>query len=94
MRKKGANKINIICTFALFTEGIDNFIQAYKDNLFDALYTTNLSYIPQDYSAFEWFNVIDLSVLVAKIIDKLDKKESVSEYLGGKSEIVNKISKI
>ena len=34
LRKKGANKINIICTFALFTEGIDSFIQAYKDNLF------------------------------------------------------------
>lgn len=90
LRKKGANKINIICTFALFTEGIDSFIQAYKDNLFNELYTTNLSYIPQDYSAFEWFNVIDLSELVAKIIDKLDRKESVSKYFGGKSEIINK----
>lgn len=94
LRKKGANKINIICTFALFTEGIDKFIQAYKDNLFDELYTTNLSYIPQDYLSFEWFNVVDLSELVAKIINKLDQKESVSEYFGKKSELVNKIPKL
>lgn len=94
LRKKGANKINIICTFSLFTEGIDKFIQAYKDNLFDELYTTNLSYIPQDYLSFEWFNIVDLSELVAKIIDRLDQKESVSEFFVRKSEIVNKIPKI
>ena len=94
LRKNGANKINIICTFALFTEGIDKFIQAYKDNLFDELYTTNLSYIPQDYLSFEWFNIVDSSELVAKIIDKLDQKESVSEFFIRKSDIVNKIPKI
>ena len=93
LRKKGANKINIISTFALFTEGIDKFIQAHKDNLFDELYTTNLSYIPQDYSSLEWFNVVDLSELVAKIINKLNHKESVSEFFSGKREIVNKIQK-
>lgn len=93
LRERGANKIHVICTFALFTEGIDKFINAYNDNLFDTLYTTNLSYIPDEYSSLEWFNIVDLSESVAKIIDKLDKKEAVSEFFNGKADIIKKIHK-
>ena len=80
LRSKGARKIYVSCTFALFTEGIDRFKQAYENNLFDKLYTTNLSYIPEEFTSLEWFNVVDLSELVARIIDRLDKKQSVSEF--------------
>ena len=91
LREKGANKINIICTFALFTEGISKFKEAHENNLFDALYTTNLSYIPDEFASFEWFNIADLSELTAKIIDKLDKQESVSELLDGRKDMFQKI---
>lgn len=91
LRQKGANKIYITCTFSLFTEGIEKFKNAYDNNLFDGLYTTNLSYIPKDYASFEWFNVVDLSEMVAKVIDKLDRKESVSGFFNGKKDIMQKI---
>lgn len=91
LRNRGAKKINIICTFALFTEGIEKFKKAYEDNWFDDLYTTNLSYIPNEFSCLEWFNIVDLSEMVAKIIDKLDKKESVSEFFNDKKDIIKKI---
>ena len=94
LRIKGAKKIYITCTFALFTEGIDKFKKAYNDNLFDELYTTNLSYIPKEYSDLDWFNVVDLSEMVAQIIDRLDKKESVSSFFNGKKAIINKIQKL
>ena len=93
LRQKGAKKIFITCTFSLFTEGIENFKNAYYSNLFDALYTTNLSYIPKEYSSLIWFNVVDLSEMVAKIIDKLDKKDSVSELFDNKEEIMKKFQK-
>lgn len=93
LRNRGAKKINIICTFALFTEGIEHFKKAYESNMFDALYTTNLSYIPDEFSSLKWFNVVDLSEMVSKIIDKLDKKESVSEFFNGKKDIIEKIQK-
>lgn len=91
LRERGAKTINIICTFALFTEGIEKFKNAYSNNLFDNLYTTNLSYIPKDFIELEWFNVADLSEMVAKIIDKLDKKQSVSEFFDGKKDMFYKI---
>ena len=91
LRQKGAKKISIICTFALFTGGIQKFKEFYDNNLFDALYTTNLSYIPAEYTSLEWFNVADLSEMVAKIIDTLDRKDSVSEFLDNRKDMFQKI---
>lgn len=93
LREKGANKINIISTFALFTEGIEKFKDAYNNNYFDALYTTNLSYIPIEYTSLEWFNVADLSEMVAEIIDTLDREDSVSGILDGRKDLFQKIRK-
>lgn len=90
LREKGAKRIHIICTFALFTEGISKFKDAYENNIFDSLYTTNLSYIPKEYSSLEWFNVADLSMLTAEIIDKLDRKDSVSNLLDSRKDMFNK----
>ena len=91
LREKGANKINVICTFALFTEGIEKFKDSYKQNWFDALYTTNLSYIPAEYTSLEWFNVADLSEMVAKVIDRLDTKQPLSEFFDGRKDMFHKI---
>ena len=91
LREKGANKINIICTFALFTEGIEKFKDAYEQNWFDALYTTNLSYIPDEYTSLEWFNVADLSEMVAKVIDRLDNKQPLSDLLDRRKDLFQTI---
>ena len=88
LREKGAKEIYLISTFALFTEGIENFKNAYENGLFNGLFTTNLSYIPDEFSSLEWFNVVDLSEMVAVIIDKLDKRESLSSLFNGKKEIL------
>ena len=93
LRKRGAKKIYLIATFALFTEGIEKFKTAYENGLFNGLYTTNLSYIPKEYTSLEWFNAVDLSEMVATIIDKLDKRESLSSLFNGRKEIMDKIKK-
>lgn len=75
LRKKGAKKVFLISTFSLFTEGIDAFEDAYKNKVFDKLYTTNLSYIPNDYKNKNWINVIDTSKRISEIIDHVHKGE-------------------
>lgn len=91
LREKGAKKIHVICTFALFTDGISKFKDAYANNYFDTLYTTNLSYIPSEFTSLDWFNAVDLSEMVATIIDRLDKKESVSDLFNGRKDLFQKI---
>ena len=93
LRKMGANKICIASTFALFTEGFDIFLDAKEKGLFDTLYTTNLSYIPKEFTKYDWFYSVDLSYLLAQIIDKMDKKEPLTEYFNRTKETFNAVQK-
>ncbi len=94
LKKRGANKVFLTATFALFTEGIEKFDQAYKNNLYDKLYTTNLTYTKNEIKEKEWFHEVDCSKKIAQIIDTLNKGESISPLMNGKSELYKKIEKI
>lgn len=92
LREKGASKIFISCTFALFTEGFERFSDAYKSGLFDAIYTTNLSYVPEEIASNNYLHIVDLSEMIAQIIDRLDKKKSVSDFFNQKKAMFKQIS--
>lgn len=86
LREMGANKICITCTFALFTEGFEKFLEAHNKGLFDSLYTTNLSYIPTKFSSHDWFHSVDMSYFVAQVIDRMDKKEPLTQFFNRTNE--------
>ena len=88
LKEKGARKVYFIATFSLFTEGIDSFDKAYLDNTFNKLYTTNLSYIPKEFKDKPWFHTVDCSKNIAKIINALHNKESLTPLLNGKEKIL------
>ena len=93
LRKMGANKICITCTFSLFTEGFDKFIEAKEKGIFDTLYTTNLSYIPKEITSYDWFYDVDLSYLVAEIIDTMDKKQALTKFFNKTKETFTAVQK-
>lgn len=88
LKKDGANKVYFIATFSLFTEGIEEFDKAYQNNYFDKLYTTNLSYIPEEYRNKEWHHTVDCSESIAEIINTLHNKESLRPLFNGKEKIL------
>lgn len=94
LKEKGAKKVYLVATFALLTEGIENFNNAYNNNYFDKLYTTNLSYVPKLFKNEDWYKEIDCSLFLSKIINKLNKGESLKELHGGKEKILKEIIKI
>lgn len=91
LKKRGANKIYFIATFTLLTEGTQIFIDAYKNKLFDRLYTTNLSYVPDTIKKLPWYKEVDSSMQLATVIDKLNNKESIQGLFESKIEILKKI---
>ena len=93
LKKKGARKIFLVTTFALFTEGIDNFKEAYKNKLFNKIYSTNLSYVPDSVKKEKWFFSVDCSSQVANIINTLNNNISIAHLFNGKEEIALKIKK-
>ena len=93
LRERGVNKVFLVTTFTLFTEGSDCFIKAYDEKVFDKLYTTNLSYVPEEIKEKEWFQEVDCSKLVADIINASYKKESLDRFLNGNKQMMSKIKK-
>ncbi len=93
LREKGSNKIYLVATFSLLTEGAEIFIEAYKNKLFDKLYSTNLSYVPDIIKKEPWYQEIDCSKRLACIINALNKKESLKPIYDDKQDILDKVKK-
>ena len=93
LKEKGANKVYLVTTFALLTEGPEVFIKAYEDKLFDKLYSTNLSYVSNKIKEEKWYHSVDMSNKMAKIINTMHKHESLKPLFNGKKEILDKIER-
>ena len=89
LKSRGAKKIFFFTTFALFTSGYKNFDEAYEKGIFNAVYSTNLTYIPEEILAKEWFCAADCSTYLAKIIDNLNKGYSISALIKDNSAITS-----
>ena len=88
LREKGAKKIYFITTFSLFTSGIDIFKQAHKNKYFDKLYTTNLTYIPNEYSKYKWVHVVNCSKRIAEIVDYIHEGKPLRKIVHGNDKIL------
>lgn len=93
LKKRHAESVYLVATFALLTSGIKHFEQAYNDGLFNKLYSTNLSYVPENTKAQPWFKEVDCSIQLANIIDTLNKKQSITHLLNGKEKILELLNK-
>lgn len=88
LKEKGAKDIYILSTFALFTLGTERFQEAYDKKLFKKVYSTNLSYIPEEINHHEWFGEVDCSEFIATIINTLNSNESISPLLKGNEKLI------
>lgn len=93
LKNRGIGKVYLMTTYALFTKGIDKFKEYYEQGKFDGLYTTNLSYIPEEFKQEEWLHVCDCSELVSDIIFNIHRDLSVSGILRDKSYPVKLLEK-
>ena len=76
-----AKRIFVFSSFGLFTSGLERFDEAYKNGLFDKIFTTNLIYNPPALLEREWYDLVDMTKYCAFIINTLNHDESVSIFL-------------
>ena len=81
LKDKGARRIILVPTFAMFTEGTERFDKAYAEGVFDGVISTNLSYTLPELSEREWFSKAELSKYMAYIISACNHNASVSGLL-------------
>ena len=90
LRKRNINKIYLIVTYALFTKGVDMFDKYYEEGKLNGVYTTNLSYISEEYKNREWLRVCDCSNTIADIIYNIHNDKSITNILRDRSVPVKK----
>ena len=93
LSKLKIKKVYIIVTYALFTKGIDEFRKYYKEGKISGVYTSNLSYIPEEYLNEEWLHVCDCSKELAQVIYNIHNDLSISDILRDRSESVLKLER-
>lgn len=81
VKKRRAGKVFVATTFALFTEGIEKFNQYYEEGYIDRVYTTNLTYIPENARQQPWLKEVDMSHYISRIINRLNYDVSISDIL-------------
>lgn len=81
LKERGANRIFLNATYALFTEGVDKFQKAYEDGYLTAVLSTNLTYRRPELKSASWFIEADMSKFIAYIISACNQKRSLSELL-------------
>lgn len=94
LKERGARKIYLVATFSLFTEGEKSaklFDQAYQDGTFYKLLTTNVTYVPEYIKNKPWYNEVDLSKYLAKIIHTINEGHSIKDIMDGKEKLVEKM---
>ncbi len=93
LHRRNVKHIYVVVTFALFTEGIDKFEEYYQKGMLDGVYTTNLTYIPEEFQKAEWLHVCDCSKLIAEVIYNIHHNLSLSNILGDRSYPVKLLEK-
>jgi ribose-phosphate pyrophosphokinase len=93
LKKRNVRRIFVAATFALFTEGVEKFNKYYEDGLFDKIYSTNLTYCPEEVSTARWFHQVDMSGFIANIIDSLNYDESIKPLLAEPESITELLKK-
>lgn len=78
LKKRKARKIYVAATFALFTEGITKFNKYYEEGLIDRVYSTNLTYLPDEVRQSPWFKEVDMSEYLANILNYINLDKSIS----------------
>ena len=93
LKKRKANRIFVVATFGLFTNGLDRFDKAVEDGTMYKVVTTNLTYQTPELLSRPYYINCDMSKYIAYIIDTLNHDSSISDLLNPYDRIQKLVSK-
>ena len=91
LKRRKAKRVYAVCTFGLFTNGLEVFDKAHEDGIIEKVITTNLTYQRPDLLERKWYVSSDLSKYIALIIDHLNHDASISDLLSPTERIQARI---
>lgn len=92
LKEQGAERIFILSSFALFTDGYEKMNQAYDFGVIDKVFATNLTRIPRPVIDAPWFEPVDMTGNISMVIDALNHNASLSSLFAPSDDIHELIS--
>ena len=93
LKKRKANRIFVVSTFGLFTNGLAAFDKAYEEGLIYRVVTTNLIYQTPELLSREYYISCDMSKFIALLVDTLNHNASISGLLDPHDRILKAVEK-
>ena len=93
LKKKNAKRIFTYATYAIFTNGLEKFDEAYKNGYIDGVFGTNLTYRSPELLSREWFHEVDVSKYIAYFIEAINHDISISKFIDPHEKIQNLLKK-
>ena len=93
LKKRKANRIFVVATFGLFTNGMEKFDKAVEDGIIYKVVTTNLTYQTPELLSRPYYINCDMSKYIAYIIDTLNHDTSISDLLDPYDRIKSLVAK-
>ena len=81
LKKRKAKRIFCIVTYAFFTNGIQEYEEAYKQGIISRVIATNLTYRTPELKAAKWFAEADMSKYISYLIATLNHDRSLIALL-------------
>ena len=93
LKRRNANRIFVVSTFGLFTNGLEKFDKAVADGIIYRVVTTNLCYQTPELLSRDYYISCDMSKYIAYIIDTLNHDCSISDLLNPYDRIQKLVAK-
>ena len=92
LKARKAKRVFCVCTFGLFTSGLEVFDKAKEDGLIEKVITTNLTYQTPELLSRDWYISADMSKYIALLIDHLNHDASISDIIDPTDRINDRIA--
>lgn len=92
LKRRNAKRVFSLCTFGLFTNGLEVFDKAHEDGIIEKVITTNLTYQTPELLSRNWYVSTDMSKYIALLIDHLNHDASISDLLDPTERIQSRIN--
>ncbi len=93
LKKRKANRIFVVATFGLFTNGLAKFDKAVESGIIYRVVTTNLTYQTPELLSKPYYINCDMSKYIAYLIDTLNHDTSISDLLDPYEKIKRLVSR-
>lgn len=94
LKTKKPNKVWVMATFGLFTEGTKMFDEAYENGLLTKLYCSNFTDIPDYIKEKPWFERVDCSETITEYLMTHINHNALSPLLNSRTELFEKVRKL